>query len=443
MKTTHRTECLPRGFLLGIVAAFAWCCLLAAQEGYTVKTVPNLRLSDRYNHVSNPDGIITPQDVAQINRILNGLEDSLSIEVAVVALNSIGDEDISVFAADLFREWGIGKKGEDNGLLILLVTGQRAVKFETGYGLEGTFPDAISARIQQRYMIPDFRENRFSAGMLSGVEALSAYFLNSDYRPREGNRGENGTSYFSTEGFRTLLYIYLALTFLVMVWFMRTISTIGKRHPEYGPVEVLHQSDNVFRQLGCITLVLFFPGIVLLAIWYFFYRQGLKRRTHICPNCGRTHYYPLPAKEGNALLDAQEQMENRLGSVKHTVYRCNDCHYTGKYAVDSPNSPYSRCPRCGTKSLISTGTRVIQQPTLRSDGLAEETFHCEMCNYTDHHKKVIDRSQRGALIGGLGGLGGGLLGGGRGFGGGFGGGGFGGGSWGGGMSGGGGSVGRF
>ena len=122
---------------------------MRAAADYTIETIPNVRLSDRYNHVSNPDAIIRPDDVARINRLLQTVEDSLGIEVAVVAVESIGENDARMFATDLFQHWGLGKKGEDNGLLIQLVTGQRAVVFETGYGLEGVLPDAICYRLQQ------------------------------------------------------------------------------------------------------------------------------------------------------------------------------------------------------------------------------------------------------------------------------------------------------
>lgn len=153
-----------------------------ATPDYTVNTIPNVRLSDGRRHVSNPDGIITPADVARIDRMLGALEDSLGIEVAVVAVNNIGDEDARSFATDLFNRWGLGKKGKDNGLLIQLVTApaQRSVVFETGYGLEGILPDAISYRLQQQAMIPDLKAGRYSAAMVSGVAAVTNYLLAND-----------------------------------------------------------------------------------------------------------------------------------------------------------------------------------------------------------------------------------------------------------------------
>ena len=81
-----------------------------AAKDYSIETIPNVRLSNWLNHVSNPDGIITPDDAARINQLLNVVEDSLGIEVAVVAVNSIGDQDARMFATDLFKHWGLGQK---------------------------------------------------------------------------------------------------------------------------------------------------------------------------------------------------------------------------------------------------------------------------------------------------------------------------------------------
>ena len=168
-------------FICMLALLCLWPSGSRAAADYTIETIPNVRLSDRYNHVSNPDAIIRPDDVAQINRLLQTVEDSLGIEVAVVAVESIGENDARMFATDLFQHWGLGKKGEDNGLLIQLVTGQRAVVFETGYGLEGVLPDAICYRLQQQYMLPDFKAGDYSRGMLKGVGAVSRYLMASDY----------------------------------------------------------------------------------------------------------------------------------------------------------------------------------------------------------------------------------------------------------------------
>ena len=104
-------------------------------EIYKVTDVPNPRNESSSNWVSNPNQILDESYVWEINNMLSQLEDSLSIEVTVVALPSIGEDIPAEFAHKLFEHWGIGKKADDNGLLILLVLDQRKVTFATVYVL--------------------------------------------------------------------------------------------------------------------------------------------------------------------------------------------------------------------------------------------------------------------------------------------------------------------
>ena len=178
----YRRKC-PGSLLWVGLLLIGFASSIFAAKDYSIETIPNVRLSNWLNHVSNPDGIITPDDATRINQLLNVVEDSLGIEVAVVAVNSIGDHDARMFATDLFKHWGLGQKNKDNGLLIQLVTepSQRSVVFETGYGIEGVLPDAICYRLQQRYMIPDLKAGDYSSGMLKGVMAVTKYLMSSDY----------------------------------------------------------------------------------------------------------------------------------------------------------------------------------------------------------------------------------------------------------------------
>ena len=138
----------------------------------TVDDVPNPKTYDADNWVSDPDHILDSETKNKINDILQQLEDSLTIEVAVVALNSIGEEEPHEFAVTLFNLWGVGKAKDDNGLLILLTRDIRDITFKTGYGLEEVLPDAICKRIQMETMVPHLRENDWNTGMLEGVRQL-------------------------------------------------------------------------------------------------------------------------------------------------------------------------------------------------------------------------------------------------------------------------------
>ncbi|MBP6610487.1 MAG: TPM domain-containing protein, partial [Paludibacter sp.] len=149
-----------------------WLVVFTGSAQYTVETIPNPKTANAANFVANPDNIINPQTVSQINQLLNELQATNKSEVAVVLVNSIGYEEIKPFATRLFKQWGIGTAENSNGLLVLFVMDQRKVTFETGYGLEGVLPDAITKRIQTRFMTPEFKNGNYDAGMLAGTEQI-------------------------------------------------------------------------------------------------------------------------------------------------------------------------------------------------------------------------------------------------------------------------------
>lgn len=157
--------------ILSLVATLTFAAGEAKQ--YTLQDVPNVRLSDVRQYVSDPSHILSVSARDTINAVLGRLEASTGIETAVVMLPSIGEADIFNFGHELFRQWGIGKKKSDNGLLILFVADQRKVRFTVGYGLEGTMTDAMSKRIQMQRMVPRFKAGDWDAGMVDGVRAAA------------------------------------------------------------------------------------------------------------------------------------------------------------------------------------------------------------------------------------------------------------------------------
>lgn len=157
--------------ILSLVATLTFAAGEVKQ--YMLQDVPNVRLSDVRQYVSDPSHILSVSARDSINAVLGRLEASTGIETAVVMLPSIGEADIFNFGHELFRQWGIGKKKSDNGLLILFVADQRKVRFTVGYGLEGTMTDAMSKRIQMQRMVPRFKAGDWDGGMVDGVRAAA------------------------------------------------------------------------------------------------------------------------------------------------------------------------------------------------------------------------------------------------------------------------------
>ena len=157
---------------IAIISLLLLVCPLIRATEYTVDKVPNVHLDDGRRFVSNPDGILSAETVNTLDQMLFSLQEANTSEVAVVALQSIGDDDIDDFATELFTRWGIGKQN-DNGLLVLLILDQRRITFRTGYGIEGILPDAICKRIQTQYVIPQFKQGDYDKGILDGMNVIT------------------------------------------------------------------------------------------------------------------------------------------------------------------------------------------------------------------------------------------------------------------------------
>ncbi|RSK37309.1 TPM domain-containing protein [Hymenobacter metallilatus] len=112
-------------------------------------------------YLSNPDSLLAPATVQDLNATLRALDQSGRAHLDVVAVRSIGEETPKTAATALFNRWKIGDPQKNNGLLLLLVLDQRRVEIETGYGLEADLPDITCFRIQQQYMVPLLRAQRY------------------------------------------------------------------------------------------------------------------------------------------------------------------------------------------------------------------------------------------------------------------------------------------
>lgn len=124
--------------------------------------------------VSDNANVIDSQSYQKMDGIIHELEQKTGAEIAVVSVKSLGNDSIENFSAKLFEKWGIGKKGKDNGVLILSAIDDRKVKIEVGYGLEGILPDGLCGEILDTYVIPSFKEGAYSKGLTTGVIAIAS-----------------------------------------------------------------------------------------------------------------------------------------------------------------------------------------------------------------------------------------------------------------------------
>lgn len=164
--------------LLGVVHICALPTLLAAT--YTVDNLPIPYLQDKTQYVSNPDGILSSATVDSLNLWLEQMEREHGVQTVLAVVERIQGGETYDFCMALARKYGIGSKQQNSGLIILLSTGDRAYTILTGRGLEGTLPDAICKRIENRQMLPALREGDWDEAMLNTVRAVKAYIDGDD-----------------------------------------------------------------------------------------------------------------------------------------------------------------------------------------------------------------------------------------------------------------------
>ena len=124
------------------------------------------------DYVVDQAGIITQTDREMIKNWARELEQKTSAQVAVLTVPSIGDESIENYAVNVFKQWGIGQKQKDNGILLVIAAQDRRLRIEVGYGLEGAVTDVQSHRIIEAIIVPEFKTGNFSQGVLKGTWAI-------------------------------------------------------------------------------------------------------------------------------------------------------------------------------------------------------------------------------------------------------------------------------
>ncbi len=148
--------------------------------------------------VNDLAGLMQPQEVAALEQKLVAYDDSTSSQIAVVTVPNLDGNDIADYAQKLYESWGIGRKGKDNGILVLVAQQEHLARIQTGYGLEGAVPDALAKRIISNTLVPAFKQNQYYAGLDRGTDQLISLAKGeykadpADARP-QGQRDRSGS----------------------------------------------------------------------------------------------------------------------------------------------------------------------------------------------------------------------------------------------------------
>ncbi|MBT8204509.1 MAG: TPM domain-containing protein [Eudoraea sp.] len=147
-----------------LIFFLGWNTLMAQ---FVIPEKPKLQTSV-YDYIE----LLSPSEKSTLEQKLIGYSDSTSTQIVVAIINSTEGENINYLGAQWGQKWGIGQEGKDNGILILLAEGDRRVAINTGYGVEANLTDAMSRRIIDRRIIPEFKSGDYYGGLNAGADAI-------------------------------------------------------------------------------------------------------------------------------------------------------------------------------------------------------------------------------------------------------------------------------
>jgi uncharacterized protein len=133
--------------------------------------------------VNDYAGLLAPAERERLETDLAARERATGAQMAMALFRSLEGENLEDVAERLFRQWRLGQKGLDNGVLLVVFVQDRKLRFEVGYGLEAVLPDAEAGRIIREAIAPRFREQRYAAGLEAGVAAVYARIAPSGSAP--------------------------------------------------------------------------------------------------------------------------------------------------------------------------------------------------------------------------------------------------------------------
>ncbi|NTU96568.1 MAG: TPM domain-containing protein [Chlorobiaceae bacterium] len=147
-------------FLVALLQLGPWASLLA---------LPVPALSARVNDYAS---MLSPQAKSALEAKLRQFEEQESTQIVILTIPSLEGDPVEDFSIRVAESWKIGRKGTDNGVLLIVSRDERKVRIEVGYGLEGRLTDLLAGRIVQNEIVPAFRAGKIDEGFMKGVTSI-------------------------------------------------------------------------------------------------------------------------------------------------------------------------------------------------------------------------------------------------------------------------------
>jgi len=188
-RSSVATKALPAWRRLFALIVLMLCCAIAQAQDFA--PIPPLD-----SPVVDTTGTLDAATKQQLQSQALALQQRKGSQLQVLVIPTTEPEDIAQYAVRAFEQWKLGRKGVDDGVLLIVAKNDRRVRIEVGYGLEGAIPDATSMRVIQEYMVPKFRTGDYAGGITDATAALVKLIDGeplpapmADHRPERGQGG--------------------------------------------------------------------------------------------------------------------------------------------------------------------------------------------------------------------------------------------------------------
>ncbi len=165
-------NCFNRGRKTLLLLCAVIFIVLAAGMARAAEKYP----SHKGKAVNDFANVIDQANAAKMESLAHEILQKTGTAVVVVTVPELGPtEEINLYANGLYKAWGIGKKGEDKGVLIFLAIKERKIRIETGYGVEGILPDGLVGEIRDKYVVPHLKAGETGKALYNAMFACGAY----------------------------------------------------------------------------------------------------------------------------------------------------------------------------------------------------------------------------------------------------------------------------
>ncbi len=176
-------------------------------------------------------GLLSQADRDGLEAKLAERERATGTQMAIAIFRSLEGENLEDVASRLFQQWRLGRKGLDNGVLLVVFVTDRKLRIEVGYGLEATIPDAAAGRIIREAVVPRFREQRWTAGLEAAVDAVYARIVSPTADPDRMRKEAESFRRAQKEGEDTArLYLLFFLVLFALIVGSLVLEASRQRH---------------------------------------------------------------------------------------------------------------------------------------------------------------------------------------------------------------------